>query len=163
MNVFFGISKRKTYGPAYICQCPSCNEVSTFDLIRITESVLVIIIPITASNTHHLICLKCDSTFQLTGNELDNVKDLIPQFGKTEKFIDGCNALTVKSLIREKVYRSTNTCDSCQEESPGNMALCWNCGEEIEAALTDGNSEMEFVVDPLFGTTSTRKSIIAVE
>lgn len=162
MALFGASSKKKNKGPAYICECPSCKEIATFELVQIIESILILVIPVfKASDTHHLACNKCDKLFILAEEEIRVVEQLLPKYGSNEEFVSACKSTKINSIYREEVYQTLNVCKSCKEESPGNIALCWNCGEEIEEAILDGNGEYEYVVDPLFGSTTMRKDVEA--
>ena len=153
------ITNKFDLGQCYINECTSCKETSTFSLVQTVDLVKLLSFTLNKKDSYDLICCNCNKEFKVTDNEIDAFKELAKVFNSLsneEKYIK-CSSLELKSLIKEKVYLNPNTCNNCQEDSPGNMSICWNCGEEIEGAITEDNCEYDFIIDPVFGTKMIKR------
>ena len=158
MQFLIGSTKQNNHGAAYICGCPLCDNMATFELEETIEKVYVLgLLPVKTSDIFHLSCTKCQGKFKLINDEIDKIKNLIEKYGANEDFYNSCKAVQVKSLYEEKVFQTVNVCKECGEESSGNMVVCWNCGAEIEEGELEEFTELEFAVDPMLGHTTVNK------
>ena len=153
MNILKATPSQENLGPAYIDECPSCTKNAVFNLIQDIYSLKLAIFTIQSISSYYLVCGECNVNYNVTDEEVESARRLCSKFTYTNQseMQEECHAIDFKSITKEKVYQTQNTCPSCKETSPGNFGICWNCGAEIEEAILDGNSEYEFNVDPVFG------------